>query len=97
MMLSGVIADLAELAIATNKIANSATYSSGYKDAKMSDITLQKRHQRLTAEIVARMLENYPHKLTDSDVESVASLLADLIGPVAAYLIEQESKTRLKH
>lgn len=34
MMLSGVIADLAELAIATNKIANSATYSSGYKDAK---------------------------------------------------------------
>ncbi|HIG1444196.1 TPA: hypothetical protein ACYE79_005054, partial [Klebsiella pneumoniae] len=44
------------------------------------------------AEIVARMLENYPHKLTDSDVESVASLLADLIGPVAAYLIEEESK-----
>ncbi|MBD3708185.1 hypothetical protein IE987_13700 [Klebsiella pneumoniae] len=59
----------------------------------MSDITLQKQHQRLTgAEIVARMLENYPHKLTDSDVESVASLLADLIGPVAAYLIEEESK-----
>ncbi|RRE78000.1 hypothetical protein EAN97_20975 [Klebsiella pneumoniae] len=50
----------------------------------------------LRAEIVARMLENYPHKLTDSDVESVASLLADLIGPVAAYLIEEESKTRLK-
>ncbi len=34
MMLSSVVADLAELAIATNKIANSATYSSGYKDAK---------------------------------------------------------------
>lgn len=34
MMLSGVIADLAELAMATNKIANSATYSSGYKDAE---------------------------------------------------------------
>ena len=33
-MLSSVVADLAELAIATNKIANSATYSSGYKDAK---------------------------------------------------------------
>ncbi|MCO0649738.1 hypothetical protein NGF82_02210, partial [Klebsiella pneumoniae] len=31
---SSVVADLAELAIATNKIANSATYSSGYKDAK---------------------------------------------------------------
>ncbi|EOH3176848.1 hypothetical protein ACL1JY_004448, partial [Enterobacter asburiae] len=44
------------------------------------------------AEVVARMLENYPHKLTDSDVEAVASLLADLIGPVAAYLIEEESK-----
>lgn len=34
MMLSGVIADLADLAMATNKIANSATYSSGYKDAQ---------------------------------------------------------------
>lgn len=34
MMLSGVISDLAELAIATNKIAKSATYSSGYKDAQ---------------------------------------------------------------
>ena len=34
IMLSGVIADLAELAMATNKIANSATYSSGYKDAE---------------------------------------------------------------
>ncbi|EQB1743707.1 TPA: hypothetical protein U2Q62_003495 [Citrobacter amalonaticus] len=34
MTLSGVIADLAELAIATNKIAVSATYSSGYKDAE---------------------------------------------------------------
>ncbi|WP_438898075.1 hypothetical protein [Enterobacter asburiae] len=34
MMLSGAIADLAELAIATNKIAISSTYSSGYKDAE---------------------------------------------------------------
>ncbi|WP_201283682.1 hypothetical protein, partial [Klebsiella pneumoniae] len=55
----------------------------------MSDITLQKAASKAyQAEIVARMLENYPHKLTDSDVESVASLLADLMGPVAAYLIE---------
>ena len=34
MTLSGVISDLAELAMATNKIAISATYSSGYKDAE---------------------------------------------------------------
>ena len=34
MMLSVVISDLAELAIATNKIAISSTYSSGYKDAE---------------------------------------------------------------
>lgn len=59
----------------------------------MSDITLHKAASKAyQAEIVARMLESYPHKLTDSDVESVASLLADLIGPVAAYLIEAESK-----
>lgn len=38
----------------------------------MSDITLQKAASKAyQAEIVARMLENYPHKLTDSDVESV--------------------------
>ncbi|HBW2186536.1 TPA: hypothetical protein MEL01_005729, partial [Klebsiella pneumoniae] len=43
----------------------------------MSDITLQKAASKAyQAEIVARMLENYPYKLTDSDVESVASLLA---------------------
>ncbi|WES67213.1 hypothetical protein [Superficieibacter sp. HKU1] len=33
-MLSGIICDLAELAIATNKISQSAAYSSGYKDAE---------------------------------------------------------------
>lgn len=59
----------------------------------MPDLSLQKAATKAyQAEVVARMLENYPHKLTDSDVEAVASLLADLIGPVAAYLIEEESK-----
>lgn len=59
----------------------------------MPDITLQKVSAKAyQAEIVARMLESYPNRLTDSDVEAVASLLADLIGPVAAYLIEEESK-----
>ncbi|VDA43348.1 hypothetical protein [Klebsiella pneumoniae] len=63
----------------------------------MSDITLQKAASKAyQAEIVARMLENYPHKLTDSDVESVASLLADLIGPVAAYLLRKSLKPGLK-
>lgn len=58
----------------------------------MPDLTLQKAAAKAyQAEVVARMLENYPHKLTDYDVEAVASL-ADLIGPVAAYLIEEESK-----
>ncbi len=34
----------------------------------MSDITLQKAASKAyQAEIVARMLENYPHKLTDSE------------------------------
>ena len=59
----------------------------------MSDITLQKAATKAyQAEIVARMLENYPHKMTDSEVESVASILVDLISPVAASLIEEESK-----
>lgn len=59
----------------------------------MSDITLQKAASKAyQAEVVARMFENYPHKLTESDVISVASLLADLIGPVAAFLVEEKSR-----
>lgn len=61
----------------------------------MSDITLHKAAEKAyQAEIVARMLESYPHKLTDSDVEAVASLLANLTGSVASYLIEEESKNK---
>jgi hypothetical protein len=64
----------------------------------MSDITLQKAASKAyQAEIVARMLENYPHKLTDSDVESVASLLAISLDRLRLTLLSKSLKTRLKN
>lgn len=41
------------------------------------------------AELVCRLLEDYPHELTDVDVSSVATLVKKLSGDVAAWLIEE--------
>lgn len=62
----------------------------------MSDITLhQAAEKAYQAELVSRMLEEYPSKLTDSDIATVASLLSNLIGSVTSYLVEEESKNPL--
>ncbi|MEK6491982.1 hypothetical protein WNJ68_30655 [Klebsiella grimontii] len=62
----------------------------------MADITLHKAAEKAyQAELVSRMLEEYPRKLTDSDIATVASLLSNLIGSVTAYLVEEESKSPL--
>ncbi|HHT0512585.1 TPA: hypothetical protein ACTW9A_002448 [Raoultella planticola] len=62
----------------------------------MSDITLhQAAEKAYQAELVSRMLEEYPSKLTDSDIATVASLLSNLIGSVTAYLVEEEAKNHL--
>lgn len=62
----------------------------------MPDITLhQAAEKSCQAELVLRLLEQYPSKLTDSDIETLASLLSNLIGSVAAYLVEEASKNPL--
>ncbi|HBQ0421852.1 TPA: hypothetical protein L7I76_004233 [Klebsiella aerogenes] len=43
------------------------------------------------AEIISKMLEVYPNKITDSEVTAIASLLTNLTGDVAAWLIEELS------
>ncbi|VXD08628.1 conserved hypothetical protein [Enterobacterales bacterium 8AC] len=57
------------------------------------EITLEqaaeKAHQ---AEIVCRMMEDYPHQFADSEVYAVAALLRRLTGDVAAWLIEEQAQ-----
>lgn len=62
----------------------------------MPNMTLHKVNEKACqAELVCRMLEEYPSKLSDSDIASVASLLSNIISPVTAYLAEEESKNPL--
>ncbi|HBV9683085.1 TPA: hypothetical protein MEA26_004502 [Klebsiella aerogenes] len=49
---------------------------------------MDKAHQ---AEIISKMLEVYPNKITDSEITAIASLLTNLTGDVAAWLIEELS------
>lgn len=49
---------------------------------------MEKAHQ---AEIISKMLEVYPNKITDSEITALASLLTNLTGDVAAWLIEDLS------
>lgn len=59
----------------------------------MLNISLHKAAEKAyQAEIVSRMLEEYPSKLTEPDIAAISSLLSSLIGPVAAFLIEETSK-----
>lgn len=39
----------------------------------------ERAHQ---AEIICRMMESYPHRMVDSEVQAIASLLARLTGDV---------------
>lgn len=49
---------------------------------------MEKAHQ---AEIISKMMEVYPNKITDSEITAIASLLTNLTGDVAAWLIEELS------
>ncbi|WP_417639683.1 hypothetical protein [Klebsiella aerogenes] len=49
---------------------------------------MEKAHQ---AEIISKMLEVYPNKITDGEITAIASLLTNLTGDVAAWLIEELS------
>ncbi|HBT4315768.1 TPA: hypothetical protein MBS28_004028 [Klebsiella aerogenes] len=49
---------------------------------------IEKAHQ---AKIISKMLEVYPNKITDSEITAIASLLTNLTGDVAAWLIEDLS------
>lgn len=54
------------------------------------DITLEQAAERAhQAEIICRLVEDFPHRLVDSEVSALATLLKRLNGDVAAWLIEE--------
>lgn len=54
------------------------------------DITLEQAAERAhQAEIICRLVEDFPHRLVDSEVSAPATLLKRLTGDVAAWLIEE--------
>ncbi|HGU5667290.1 TPA: hypothetical protein ACM94O_002944 [Escherichia coli] len=59
----------------------------------MQEITLHEAAERARqTEIICRLLEVYPNKITDADISALASLLARLSGGVAAWLQGEEEK-----
>lgn len=59
----------------------------------MQEITLHEAAERAhQTEIICRLLEVYPNKITDADISALASLLARLSGGVAAWLQGEEEK-----
>ncbi|MFU2318006.1 hypothetical protein [Rahnella sp. PCH160] len=56
------------------------------------DITLEQAAERASqAEVILMILECYPHKLEDSELLAIVSLLKRLTGNVAAWLIEEQA------
>ncbi|MCL9616032.1 hypothetical protein MU832_05570 [Salmonella enterica subsp. enterica serovar Enteritidis] len=54
------------------------------------EITLEQAAERARqTEIIARLVEDFPHRLADSEVSAIATLLKRLSGDVAAWLIEE--------
>ncbi|EOP9890671.1 hypothetical protein NU877_RS05980 [Escherichia coli] len=59
----------------------------------MKEITLHEAAERAhQTEIICRLLEVYPDKLTDADISAISSLLARLSGNVSAWLIAEGEK-----
>ncbi|UBX44892.1 hypothetical protein LD024_00495 [Citrobacter werkmanii] len=53
-------------------------------------ITLEQAAERARqTEIIARLVEDFPHRLADSEVSAIATLLKRLSGDVTAWLIEE--------
>ncbi|MBE9730837.1 hypothetical protein GVH94_14005 [Escherichia coli] len=56
----------------------------------MQEFTLNEIAERAQqVEIICRLLEVYPDKLTDADISAISSLLARLSGNVSAWLMAE--------
>lgn len=58
----------------------------------MAEITLEQAAERShQVEIICRMMESYPDKMDDSEIQAIATLLRRLSGDVYAFLIEEQA------
>lgn len=54
------------------------------------EITLEQAHERAyQVEIIARLMESYPHRMADCDIEALSALIARLSGNVVTWLGEE--------
>lgn len=54
------------------------------------EITLEQAAERAhQTEIICRLIEDHPHRLIDSEISALATLLRRLSGDVTAWLIEE--------
>lgn len=61
------------------------------------EITLEQATERATqAEIICRLLEDFPHQLQESETSAIATLLKRLSGDVAAWMIEEQAQRESK-
>ncbi|MCX7132716.1 hypothetical protein [Aeromonas sp.] len=59
----------------------------------ISEITLEQAAERAQqAEIICRLIEDFPHHLEDSEISAIATLLKRLSGDVAVWLIEEQAR-----
>lgn len=57
------------------------------------EITLAQAAERAhQAEVICRLIEQYPERLVDTEVSAMATLLKRLTGDVAAWLIEEQAE-----
>ncbi|MDK9373403.1 hypothetical protein QQF54_08550 [Lelliottia sp. V106_10] len=56
------------------------------------DEIIEQAHQ---AEIISLLMESYPHRMADSEISAIASLLSKLTGNVTAWLINEQSNKQI--
>ncbi len=61
------------------------------------ELTLEQAAERAhQTEIIARLVEDFPHHLTDCEVSAIATLLKRLPGDVASWMIEELAEREAK-
>jgi hypothetical protein len=61
------------------------------------ELTLEQAAERARqSEIICRLMEDFPHHLTDCEVSAIATLLKRLSGDVAAWLVEELAEREAK-
>ncbi len=59
------------------------------------EITLEQAAERAhQVEIIARLMESYPHQLMDCEIEAISALIARLSGSVVTWLGEEMAQRR---